>query len=184
MRLFLDYEEHALLKRNWKAAFYCWHDIFSMFLHKGKRTIIILILKCVRHKSNEYFGIGKHYQSKNKNNNNCNKVILYIKWVRKIIHMQIQFSQNRPHVSTLIWQFSLTSPFLVLCLQDWTGIQRHEGWPHGADEWSSLPLPQQALTCHRKKINHLILPFYRIHMALVLPFTHSDKAFFNILLSL
>ena len=102
---------------------------------------------------------------------------MYIKWVRKIIHMQIQFSQNRPHVSTLIWQFSLTSPFLVLCLQDWTGIQRHEGWPHGADEWSSLPLPQQALTCHRKKINHLILPFYRIHMALVLPFTHSDKAF-------
>lgn len=60
--------------------------------------------------------------------------------------MHIQFSQNRPHVSTLIWQFSLTLPFLALCLQDWTGIQRHEGWPHGADEWSSLPLPQQALT--------------------------------------
>ena len=117
---------------------------FFMFLHKGKRTI--LILKCVRHKSNEYFGIGKHYYSKNKNKNNCNKFILYIKWVRKIIHMQIQFSQNRPHVSTLIWQFSLTLPFLALCLQDWTGIQRHEGWPHGADEWSSLPLPQQALT--------------------------------------
>ena len=36
MRLFLDYEEDALLKRNWKAAFYCWHDIFSMFPHKGK----------------------------------------------------------------------------------------------------------------------------------------------------
>lgn len=37
-------------------------------------------------------------------------------------------------------------PFPVLCLQDWKGIQRHVVWHLGADEWSSLLPPPQALS--------------------------------------
>ena len=40
---FSHYEAHALLKRNWKATFYCWNVIFFIFLHRGKRAILILI---------------------------------------------------------------------------------------------------------------------------------------------